>query len=176
MLRLMGGTPSTRLPGSIFALLVVCGLLQAHFYAAKMPKVMASHFGPTGQPNGFQTLSAFLYMELGVVAIAALMGFGVPRLVGSIPVSLVNLPNKQFWLAPERREATLAYFRLAFAWFGCGLLAFLLVVNELVFRANLATPRRLNGTAFLTAVVAFLVFATVWTIRMIGRFARTGPF
>ena len=83
---------------------------------------------------------------------AALLGFGVPALIGVLPVSLVNVPNKEYWFAPERRESTLAYFRMSFAWFGCALLAFLIFVNELVFRANLETPRQLNTTAFVTGL------------------------
>ena len=64
------------------------------------------------------------------------------------------------------------YFRAQFAWFGCALLAFLLVVNELVFRANRTSPRQLSDTAFAAALVIFLAFSGVWTIRMILHFSR----
>jgi hypothetical protein len=107
------------------------------------------------------------------VSIATLIGFGVPAMLKSIPVSLINVPNKEHWFAPGRRESTLAYFRATFAWFGCGLLAFLLFVNELVFRANLKTPHQLNTTAFVAALVVFMAFTALWTIRLILRFSKS---
>jgi uncharacterized membrane protein len=168
----MEAKPSTHLPGSIFVALILYGVMQGRYYASKLPDVLATHFGGRGLPNGWQTHSAFLVTELFVVALATLVGFGVPALMGVIPVSLMNVPNKEYWFAPERRESTLAYFRMSFAWFGCALLAFLIFVNELVFRANLQTPRLLNTTAFVTALFAFLGFTAIWTIRLIQRFAR----
>ncbi len=171
----MEGVPSTRAPGSVFVALIVYSVMQGRYYASRLPDILATHFGGHGQPNGWQTHSAFLVTEVFVVALATAIGFGVPALLGSIPVSLMNLPNKEYWFAPERRENTLAYFRASFAWFGCALLAFLIFVNELVFRANLESPRRLNTTAFVTALFAFLGFTAVWTVRLIRRFARPAP-
>jgi hypothetical protein len=164
--------PSARLPASIFALQVIYAAYQVHSYVSRLPDVMATHFGGLGTPNGWQTIHAFFVTDIVVVVLATVVGFGVPLIIGVVPVSLINLPNKQSWLAPERRANTLAYLRVHFAWFGCALLAFLLFVNELVFRANLVTPRRLNSTAFTAALVAFLAFVLVWTIRVIRHFVR----
>jgi uncharacterized membrane protein len=168
----MEATTGSRLPGSIFFLLIVYGAIQGRFYSTKLPAFVATHFAAGGRPNGWQTHAAFYYTELFAVALATLLGFGVPALVAVLPVSLVNIPNKEYWFAPERRGNTLAYFRMSFAWFGCGLLAFLIFVNELVFRANLQTPRQLNTTAFVTALFIFLGFTAMWTIRLMVKFAR----
>jgi hypothetical protein len=86
---------------------------------------------------------------------------------------MLNVPNKEFWLAPERREQTVAFFKKQFAWFGCAFLAFILVVNELVFAANQTHPRQLNNTEFVAALIAFLVFVAVWTGRLIFYFSKT---
>jgi uncharacterized membrane protein len=168
----MEATPSLRLPSSIFGALIVYGALQGYHYAARLPDILATHFGGRGQPNGWQTHSAFWATEIFVIALATAIGFGVPAILNAIPVSLINVPNKEHWLAPERRENTIAYFRATFAWFGCGLLAFLLFVNELVFRANLTTPRQLNTTAFVAALFVFLGFTAIWTVRLISRFSK----
>jgi hypothetical protein len=100
------------------------------------------------------------------------VGFGVPRIIGAMPVSLINLPNKEFWLGPERREETLLYIRAWSAWFGCGLLTFLLFVMELAFRANLQTPPRFNNSAFVPALLAFVVFDTIGLVSLIVHFSR----
>ena len=169
----MEATANTRLPSSIFFFLVVGGAVQASSYAARMPQPLASHFRSGGMPNGWQSQIAFFGTELAVVVLAAVMAFGLPRILGAVPVSLIHVQNKEYWFAPAQRESTLLFFKLQFAWFGCALLAFLLFVNELVFRANLVSPHRLNTTFFVAALAVFLTFVGVWTIRLILHFSKT---
>jgi uncharacterized membrane protein len=163
---------NTRLPGCIFLLLVLLGAVRANLYAAHMPATLASHFGAHGMANGWQSQTGFFTLDVLVTVLAAVIAFGVPRVMTVVPASAINLPNKEFWFGPQQRESTLAFFRAQFAWFGCALLAFLLVVNELVFRANRTSPRQLSDTAFAAALVIFLAFSGIWTIRMILHFSR----
>ena len=165
-------TSNSRLPSAIFVFLAFVGFLQARRFAATMPPVLATHFGNGGAPNGWQTQSQFFLLEVVMLGICLLLAFGIPRLIGALPISLVNVPTKEYWLAPERREATMAFFKAQFAWFGCGFLGFLLVVNQLVFDANRTSPRRLNSTAFVTAMILFLAFVGIWTVRLIVRFSK----
>jgi len=164
---------NSRLPRSIFVTLGLLGGVQYAYYAPRLPEIIGSHFGGNGTVNSWQTKTAFFTTELLVVVLAAVIGFGIPRIIGAMPVSLINLPNKGFWLAPERREETLSYLQMHMAWFGCALLAFLLLVMELVYRANLERPPRLNSAAFIPALVAFLLFTAISTILLIARFAKT---
>ena len=166
--------PNIRLPSSIFFTLGLLAAVQYAYYAPSMPEIMGSHFSGNGAANSWQTKSAFFAMEIFFVVLAAVVGFAVPRVIAAMPVSLINLPNKGFWLAPERREETFGYLQTHMAWFGCALLAFLLFVMELVFRANLQRPPRLNSTAFIAALVGFLLYAMISTLRLIVRFAKPG--
>jgi uncharacterized membrane protein len=165
-------TPSSRLPTAVFAVLAFVGFLQARLFAATMPPVVATHFGSSGAPNGWQTQSQFFTLELILLGVCLLLAFGIPRLVRALPLSLVNLPNKEYWLAPERRNATLAYFKAQFAWFGCVVLAFLLVVNQLVFQANQTQPRHLDSTTFVIAMLGFLAYMGIWTVRLVLYFSK----
>jgi hypothetical protein len=164
--------PNTRLPGSLFFALAALGAVQYFYYAPRLPGVLASHFGVTGAANGWQTKAAFLIAEVAVLALATVISFGVPRMIEAMPVSLINLPHKEFWLGPERREETFAYLRTWSAWFGCGLLAFLLFVMELAYRANLQRPPHFNNEAFVPALVAFAVVDTLLLVRLILHFSR----
>lgn len=165
--------PKTRLPSSLFLVLAVLGAVQYGYYAPRLPEMLGSHFGGNGAVNGWQSKAAFFSIELAVVVLAAVVGFGIPRIIGAMPVSLINLPNKEFWLGPERREETLLYIRVWSAWFGCGLLAFLLFVMELAFRANLQSPPRFNNGAFVPALLGFVVFDTIALVSLILHFSRT---
>jgi uncharacterized membrane protein len=162
-----------RFPASIFVLLVVFGAGQFAYYAPRIPDVLGSHFARGGFVNGWQTKAAFFSAELAMIALATVVSFGIPRLIAVVPVSLINLPHKEYWLAPERREDTLVYIRVWSAWCGCGLLAFLLFVVELAFRANLRTPPQFDNAAFVPALLAFVVFDTMLLVRLILHFSRT---
>jgi len=165
--------PNTRLPKSIFFALVALGAVQLSFYAPRIPEILGSHFSPSGFVNGWQTKTAFFATELAIIALATVVSFGVPRIIAAVPASVINLPHKEYWLAPERREDTLAYIRVWSAWFSCGLLAFLLFAMELVFRANLRTPPQFNNAAFVPALLAFVVFDTILVLRLILYFSKT---
>ena len=165
-------TSNNRLPSSLFAFLVLLGVIQARQFAKGMPPVLATHFGGNGLPNGWQSQSQFFTLEIVLLGVCLLLAFGIPWLISVLPTSLVNIPNKEYWLAPQRRVETLAFFRAQFAWFGCAFLALLIVVNQLVFNANQAQPRQLNSGAFVLAMVAFLAFVGIWTARLIVRLSR----
>jgi uncharacterized membrane protein len=162
-----------RVPQAVFLLLVFLGFLQARNFAAAMPGLMATHFGASGSANGWQTKGQFFIVEIVMLAVCLLIGFGIPAIIAAAPPSLVNLPNKEFWLAPVRRDHTLAVFRIQMTWFACALLTFLIVVNQLVFNANQSVPRHLNGPQFTMALLAFLGFVAIWTIRLISHFSKT---
>ena len=165
--------PNTRLPKSIFFALVALGAVQLFYYAPRIPEILGSHFARGGFVNGWQTKAAFFSTELAMIVLATVVSFGIPRIIAAVPVSLINLPHKEYWLASERREDTLVYIRVWSAWFGCGLLAFLLFVMELAFRANLRTPPQFNNAAFVPALLAFVVFDTTLVLRLILHFSRT---
>jgi len=164
---------NTRLPNSIFFALVVLAAVQLNYYAQRLPEIVGSHFGTSGFASAWQTKVAFFTVELTVIVVATIVSFGIPRLIAAMPASAINLPNKDFWLSPQRREGTISFLRTQMAWFGCALLAFLLLVMELVFRANLQKPPRLNTAAFVLALLMFVVFSAMWSIRLVLRFSRT---
>jgi uncharacterized membrane protein len=168
----MEAATHTRLPSSIFFFLVAVGAVQVSSYAARMPQPLASHFRSGGLPNGWETKAGFLGIELSVAVMATVIAFGLPRILGAVPVALLHVQNKEYWFGPARQANTLAFFRAQFAWFGCVLLTFLLFVNELLFRANLASSHQLNTTAFAAAMAVFLCFVVIWTVRLIRHFSK----
>ena len=62
----------------------------------------------TAMPNGWQPKPAFFILIAVVILTPAIPAFIVPRRFPSIPADKINLPNKSYWLAPERREGNLA--------------------------------------------------------------------
>jgi hypothetical protein len=82
---------------------------------------------------------------------------------------LINLPNKGYWLAPERRDETLAFMRDWSRWFAVLTLGLITLIIGMALRANLAAPPQLPGYG-LSAVVTYLVIAVAMVLAVFWRF------
>jgi uncharacterized membrane protein len=162
----------TRLPKLVFAVLAIGAAIYFSSCYAQLPDVMASHFNARGMPNGWQTKSAFFSVLIGVSVLAAVVGFGIPRLITLLPPEYINLPNKRYWLAPERRAETMDFLNGYFAWFGCALFAVILFTINFALQANLHPERRPDATPMWYVLAGFLAFALLGTVRI---FKRLGP-
>ncbi len=162
-----------RFPRLIFWVLVAAAAAQILVYYPRLPQMLASHFDGAGRPNGWQTKTVFFSFYVGGIVLATLLCFGVPKMIAAMPESMINLSNKEYWLVPERRAETLAYFDHFFAWFACAIFFVELVAFDLAIRANLAAKPVFDSAALLWFLGAFLVFVVFWTTRLIVHFART---
>jgi hypothetical protein len=104
-----------------------------------------------------------------VTLLIAALFIGIPRLLRSVPTGLINLPNKDYWLAPERREETMDRLASYFDVFACATVVLLLVVFELTSLASHGGG--LSENYFLPALVAYVVFTAGWTVALIRAFA-----
>jgi uncharacterized membrane protein len=162
----------SRLPKLLFLLLAAYAAVHFSSYYSQLPEVVASHFDAHGVANGWQTKSAFFGFLVGVSVLAAVVGFGIPRIITSLPPELINLPNKRYWLAPERRAETMDFLNGYFAWFGCALFAVILLTINFAIQANLHPDRRPDATSMWFVLSGFMAFAIVGTVRIFKRFGR----
>jgi len=157
---------------ALVTFVLICGLLAldiAH-YLPLVPDPLASHFGFNGRPNGWTTHSRMIAgLSVLVLLFAAL--FAATFFFSRIPNRLINVPNKTYWLAPERREATLLYVSGWLRWFLVLTLTFLTVVVGLTFRANLHVPPQLSAAA-LGVVIIYLVIAVTMVVGLFMRLHR----
>ncbi|HTK98640.1 MAG TPA: hypothetical protein VL379_11480 [Pseudomonadales bacterium] len=137
-----------------------------------LPPLVASHFGSGGQADGFMARGDYLtFMLIGAVAIPVLIV--IPqRLVETIPPRLINVPNREYWLAPERIDSTLGYLRGHAVWFAAMLTALLCFVHWEVVQANMRSPARLAAQPFVIGLVTYVVAVLLWIAAMIRRFRR----
>ena len=125
----------SRLPKFLFVLFSVVAF--AYFFQAygQLSARVASHFDIHGAANGWQSKQEFYGFLVGTVMLVALIGFGIPRLFNTIPIQLINLPNREYWLAPERRADSINYLSVQFAWLACALLLLILFCLTMPFNA-----------------------------------------
>lgn len=162
--------PATRLPRSIFIAILAAGVMQCVHDFPLLPDRMASHFGASGMPNGWMTKSQFFVLYALLTIPVVILEFWLPRRIVNNPKRL-NLPNKEYWLAPERRAATFGYLEAFFAWYGCAFLLLEIFAMGLAMRANFSDPVQLPTAPIVTALAAFLFFNVVAVIAMYRRFS-----
>lgn len=165
----------SRFPVLLYFLLLALGLLRwAHVYP-QLPERLASHFTADGTPNGWQPKQAFFVLSCVVVGMSALVAFLAPRLIASRPAEKINLPHKDYWLAPERREDTMRFFRAQMVWFGCGLLFVLLYGTSQAINANLPNVGYFDARGMWHVVAGFLFFTLVWIVHFLHHFYNVPP-
>src|SRR2546427_2460509 len=130
------------LPKLVFVLLAVGAAFYFSSYYSQLPEVVASHFNGRGVANGWQTKSAFFAVFVGVSVLAAVIGFGIPRMVAALPPQLINLPNKGYWLTPEQIAETMEFLNRFFAWFGCAVFTVILFTFDYAVQSNLNPNNR----------------------------------
>lgn len=158
-----------RLSRAVGVLLLVATVAQAAWYYPRLPMRVASHFDVGGQVNAYMAKQDFLKVQLVVVALLSLIFLVIPVLIGRLPTSMINLPNKEYWLAPERRAQTMGMIQGHLIGFGDVMLLFLFVVFGDAMRASLMPePRLPNRIWTLLAVLG--AFSIGWTVYLLRRF------
>ena len=129
----------------------------------QLPPLVASHFGAGGIANGFVLHRRYLFTVLFLcIGPALAIVFPMNVALGN-PNAAINLPNRDYWLAPERRAETVEFVRTQMLRFGTALIVFFCYVHWLVVKANQQSPPRIPGPAFVSAVAVFIGFLVVWT-------------
>jgi uncharacterized membrane protein len=162
---------NARLPRALFLLTAVCASIYFSYHYPLLPKVVASHFDVHGTANGWQTKYAFFEVLAGTTALSAFLVFGIPTMIAVMP-SLINLPNKDYWLAPGQLAASLEFLSGWFAWFGYAVYIVIILAFDYAMQMNLRSASGPNPARLWYTLAGLAVFTVIWTIRLFGRFGR----
>jgi uncharacterized membrane protein len=162
------------LTAPLAALGIVLATAAAFVFATgwSLPPTVASHFGPGGVADGFMSRQGYVTFMLAMMVGMAVLFVWVPRFLRLLPAASFNLPNRDYWLAPERRDATLDDLEGRLRWLACAVLALLAYVHWLVVQANAIQPPVLPQQEFLVGLGGFLVAVTAWIVLFLERFRR----
>ena len=134
------------------------------------PPRVATHFDLQGNPNGWMSRNAnvVVFAVLGV-ALPICM-YGIFSLARFIPVRFVNLPRREYWLAPERLDATLRELRRQALWLGCLVVLFIAGLYVVTLLANQQNPAQLDSSLVLALLGGFLLGLAIWVVFLLRRF------
>ena len=127
-----------------------------------LPPSVATHFGASYLANGWMARDDYLVFSLTFstplpIVVAGVVGW-LPRLFPK----LVNVPNRDYWLTPERSAVTLDRLAISGLALGALLSAFMGGVHWLILQANAVVPPRLPARDFWALLIAFLMLLTMW--------------
>jgi len=120
------GVKMRRLSLTVFLVLCILCVAQAVYYYPLLPDTVASHFNGAGQPDAWSSKATFVKIYLVATGLVAILFLAINFVMSKIPVSMINLPNKDYWLSEERRQDTFAFLSHYFLWFASATLLLLL--------------------------------------------------
>jgi len=153
-----------------FVLVLVVSAVLIGVTVDRLPAQIASHFGAGGAPNGWMSHSGYL---LFMLAFAIGIPLAVVLSMAVLPRHMmrgINIPNRDYWLDPRRREGTLRYIEAHAYWLGSLIAAFIAAIHLLLIEANATQPPHLPGPLFVTLLVGFLVTLGILMVSLLLHF------
>ena len=159
-------------PVIVFIVLYVCliGFLVAS--APSLPERVASHFNGHGRANGWMSRSGYLFF-IGILPLALgaiLMAAG--WLTKSLPAELINVPRRDFWLAPGRRALLSAFLMRWVGWLACLITGFIGGLHGMTVAANRVQPPQLDARSLMGFTLSFVVLLLIWVVAFLLRLAN----
>jgi serine/threonine-protein kinase len=134
------------------------------------PDQMAAHFNITGNPDRFVSKAEFFWFQIQTMLIVLLVSIPPQVLFLFLPANLINMPNRDYWLAPERRAKTIDTLNS----FGAMLFGVILLVIQAAFEisvyANLQTPIFFNARLMSTIMIISLIVIGLLLIQLVVSF------
>jgi uncharacterized membrane protein len=161
----------------LLVVVVIVGIVQIGYYYPKLPPTVASHFDAAGKANDWMPRESFVVFHAIVLASLLVVVILLRLLIPRVPVALINLPHKEYWLAPERRQETYAsvFGFLLWCFNATGIL--LAASFELAYLANLGDPKLMSWIiwALLAVYVGFVVICLTVFYRRFANIPDVQP-
>jgi uncharacterized membrane protein len=160
-----------RISWLVFISLLVLAVVFVDRTAADLPLRVAVHFDAAGEPNSYMPRSDY---RLFVLLFAA----GLPAALVAVMTATYSLatelkiPNRDYWLAPQRLPRTRALLIAHGIWFGSMLIAMMCCIHRLVCKANQQQPPHLSNQALIAVSLALLLGISAWTAIFLFAFRQ----
>jgi uncharacterized membrane protein len=158
-----------RVTWAVFIALLLFAIFYVNSTASELPLSVASHFDGAGRPNAFMSRSGYVRFVLCFAVGLPVIVVGILTAVYSRATDL-KLPNRDYWLAPQRLARTRSFLTAHGVWFGSLLVALACVVHRLELAANRAQPPHLSSQSFAAMLIAFLIATAAWVATLMLAF------
>lgn len=156
----------------LLVLLYCCFLSFWAWSGTHLPERVATHFNFNGEPNGWMSRSANQVFML-------IFGLSFPLFIVFIcwatrfmPAAIINVPHREYWLAPERKRETSDYLLRLSLWFACLAVGFVTGIQYSILQANQQASPHLSPGVLWAVVGPFLAGTGIWALILVRHFRR----
>ena len=163
--------PVARFPAVLICLLVFASVFII-YTSQHLPEPVATHFGVHQQADGWMSRTGYIaFMLIFTLGIAGLITILTSAFPAKFP-QWTNVPNRDYWLAPQRRAESVAYLaahgrRLVYL-----IVMMMLGMHYTILLANHVQPPRLPGPVFTSILISFALALIWWIVRLYRRFHK----
>jgi hypothetical protein len=162
--------PATRLTATLFLLTLAACLVELFWAYNQLPERVHAHFpswlhfGAEGPRWIFVAVSGAIPV---LIALAVLLSI---RLVKRQPEKFVQIPNRDYWMSPARREQTLGMIVSRIYLLGAVKFVADAIFIYAAVRANLAGTSELNPSLLLFLACGFVIAKVALAAQLFWRF------
>ena len=155
----------------VFVALWLLAAIVIYRGAADLPPRIAVHFDAAGQATSFMLRGDYrVFMLLFAGGLPALL-VGIMTAAYSRATDL-KIPNREYWLAPQRLAGTRAFLIAHGVWLGSMLIAIMCCVHGLVWEANQRQPPSLSNQSLIAVSLVLLALISTWITTLMFAFRR----
>lgn len=154
----------------LFVVLLFVCFSHAFYYYARLPAVVPSHFGLSGEADAWSAKSSLVGGYVLAVSLCGMLFGSIGAFLHRLPVSLINLPNRGYWLAPARKNRTIETLGSFMQMFGSLTLLLLFFTFHQAFRVSMG---RIDSLEYMPVCLGlFITVSLGLTAGMLLKFGR----
>ncbi len=164
---------NSRFAPYIISLIAFAGfIIRAIYWLPLMPDKIAIHYGFNGTADNWGNKMEFIILMGGLMLFLGMLFFGLSALMTRLPDTMINLPNKEYWLAPERRETSLNTVAQLMKDIGSRTLLFFAVIFEITCRSNASLSLQIDTQLFFIVFGMYLFAVIVSIVYFVKQFSK----
>ncbi len=156
----------------IWAISVAILLVSVFISGSLLPERVATHFGASGQANGWMSRSEHrLFFTIFGIGFSSFV-IGIGYIIRFLPPSTLNVPKAEYWRSPEHYGEACDFLFFHSFWFGSLASIWVAALHYLMVQANCTTPAVLDSAKMGGLTLAFLIGTGLWIAGIIWHFAH----
>jgi uncharacterized membrane protein len=155
----------------VFYLFIVLALIsfgQIIYFYNILPASIASRFNRDGMPTLWFAKKVFILIHAGLVLLTSGFFLFVGLFLERIPAKFLNIPNKDHWMAPDRKQQTFNDFLKFLYLYANMTLVFFFMTFQHIYKVNLNGFKDPEGDTFYLT----LLFVSASGILAVAFFRR----
>lgn len=162
------------IPKLIYGILLMLHVLFIALTLSTLPDPIATHFNSANLPDDWSSHQTYWLIQVLVSIVTPMFVVFLLSFTNRLPSYLVNLPNKDYWLHPDRQESTQQRIVIYGWWMACIIVIFSIGLHYGIWMANQQALPRIDGDLMFHMTMGFIVLTIIWAMSLVRSFKVPG--